>query len=262
MAKLTPKEHSKLATLRRRQDKGTLTSGERFELKRLESRLTRRRRTPQKPVSAIPVEPIKDATPNGAAPPISFDAGGLHSEVIDADVLGVDGEPNEESAPTPEAAEPEAKPVADVPTAMAMELAEKIVDGLVKMGRPIEELWGFPPLLGLDPIVVPTLKMAWAYTLDRFGITGKLEDMAKGAAAPIAAVASTVYLGGGGLYAGYMLHQQKEQAKARETASEMPTAAASEKPAAESKPKRPSGTIYNEMGMPQLRPAVSRPEEK
>lgn len=150
---------------------------------------------------------------------------------------GIDFSPPDGSAvpgdePAPEAVTPDA-PIIASPAAHA--LAGQVVRGLSVMAGYMQQLWGFPPLMGLDEVVYPALQIAWANVIEDSGVAGKLGDLAGSRnASRIAVVASSAYLGGGGLYAMFELRKrdaaraaqgddaQGEPAAPTETAPEQP----------------------------------------
>lgn len=142
----------------------------------------------QTPPSPEPPPPIE-----GAAPGIEFSVPGFADAVTD---------------------EVKAAPSAPVePSAAAHQLAGTIVGGLAYLATFIEQAWGFPPLLGMDAVVYPALKLSWATVLEDTGLAGKLGDLANNKhAAQIAVVTSSVYLGGGGLYSMFELKKRAAQA--------------------------------------------------
>lgn len=193
--------------------------------------------TPATPPPTIPDVPVLE----GAAPGLDFGVPGF---------AAVTDEEAAKPAPAPD--------VPIVPTTAAIEMADKVVGGLAFLGAHMTALWGFDPLMGAGPLVYPALRHAWAQVIEESGMASKAEALMNNrTAARVAVVTSSVYLGGGGLFA---MMELKKREKLATVAQAAPAAPSSPPPGSAPAPSEPLADAFAQAdGKHEPPPIVAKP---
>lgn len=196
---------------------GTITAAQQADLARLVRELGEKSpggRPHKRSPTPAPPAAVDKPPPLPPAPGVLFDVSDLESEPAPGDPFqgvgtpapapnGVGTSPSA-SAPKPATPKPSAAAPGGVlhePTASAKKMARKVMENLLSLGGAITRRFGLDPFLGLGFLICPTLESAWATSLDLWGVAGKLDELgAHPKAAQVSAIASLIYLGGGGLY--------------------------------------------------------------
>lgn len=236
---------------------GKATTAEKAEFARLQAMKVK----PGRPRKVTPKESPPDSStvsaPTTASPLPSIP----DVPVLEGAAPGLDfGVPGFASITDEEAAKPAPAPdVPIVPTDAALQMADKVVGGLAYLGAHMTALWGFDPLMGAGPLVYPALRHAWAQVIEESGMASKAEALMNNrTAARVAVVSSSVYLGGGGLFA--MMELRKRE-KLAGVAQVVPADAPSSPPAPGSAPppSEPLADAFAQTAKHEPPPIVAKP---